>query len=59
MNYEIANASQSYTLPSHSKNLTHKPKLGKEYACPNALVDRLEEGSTGYNTQYKKLGRKW
>ena len=31
-----SNASQSYTLPSRSKKPTHKPKLVKEYACPNA-----------------------
>ena len=54
-----AHASQSYTLPSRSKKPTHKPKLVKEYACPNALTDRLEEGSTGYNNVYKSLGDKW
>ena len=36
-----------------------RPKLAKEYACPNALADRLEEGSTGYNKVYKSLGVKW
>jgi len=34
-----------------------RPKLVKESVCPNPLADRLEERSTGYNTQYKKLGR--
>ena len=38
---------------------TARPKLVKEYVCPNPLTDRLREGSTGYNTQYKKLGEKW
>ena len=32
-------ASQLYTLPSRSKKPTGKPKLVKEYACPNALVE--------------------
>ena len=36
-----------------------RPKLVKEYACPNPLKDRLEEGSTGYNKVYKSLGVKW
>jgi len=35
---------------------TAQPKLVKEYVYPNLLADRLEERSTGYNTQYKKLG---
>jgi hypothetical protein len=69
-----ANATQSYNysliilffkvfvnashLPSRAKSQPHKPKLVKEYACPNALADRLEEGSTGYNKVYKSLGNK-
>ena len=38
---------------------TPRPKLVKEYACPKTQIDRLEEGSTGYNKQYKTLGYKW
>ena len=55
MDYKLAHASQSYTLPSRSKKPTRKPKLVKEYACPNAPKDSMEEGSTGYNNVYKKL----
>lgn len=33
---------------SHKK-ANAQPKLVKEYACPNTLKDRLEEGSTDYN----------
>ena len=32
-------ASQSYTLPSRSKSPPQEPKLVKEYACPNTLVE--------------------
>jgi len=46
------NATQSYTLPSRSKKPTHKPKLVKEYACPNPLRNEDVERSTGYNTPY-------
>jgi len=35
---------------------TAQSKLVKEYACPNPLTTRLEEGSTGYNNVYKALG---
>ncbi len=38
---------------------TARPKLVKEYACPNALKDSLEERSTGYNNVYKALGSRW
>ena len=46
-----AHASQSYTLPSRSKKPTHKPKLVKEYACPNAqeeikIVANLKDNMT-------------
>ena len=41
------------------EKVTARPKLVKEYACPNALRDSSEEGSTGYNNVYKSLGDKW
>jgi len=31
---------------------TARPKLVKEYACPNPLRDSSGEGSTGYNNSY-------
>jgi hypothetical protein len=37
-----------YTLPSRTKP-TRKPKLGKEYGCPNRTVEeRNNEGTTRY-----------
>lgn len=30
-----------------------RPKLVKEYACPNTLTDRLEEVSIGYRKMHK------
>ena len=44
--------SQRFAVIHIAKSLekaTAQPKLVKEYACPNALNDSLEEGSTGYN----------
>ncbi len=38
---------------------TARPKLVKEYACPNALADRQKQRSTGYNKVYKSLGKRW
>jgi len=37
---------------------TTRPKLVKEYACPNPLTGSSEERSTGYNNVYKALGDK-
>ncbi|MGB4123388.1 MAG: hypothetical protein WBK40_04200 [Bacteroidales bacterium] len=37
---------------------SHKPKLAKEYGCPNA--DRKEnEKARAYNKVYKSLGNRW
>ena len=41
------------------KKATARPKLVKEYVCPNLLKYSLKEGSTGYNKVYKSLGNKW
>ena len=54
--------SQRFAVIHIAKSLekaTARPKLVKEYPYPNAMTDRLEGGSTGYNKVYKSLGNKW
>ena len=40
------------------KKATARPKLVKEYACPNPLKYRLKEECTGYNKVYQSLDNK-
>jgi len=58
MNNEKATAKGIHIAKSLKSQL-NEPKLVNKYVFANALTDRLEEGSTGYNTQYKKLDGKW
>jgi hypothetical protein len=50
-------ASHPYTLPSRSKKPAHRPKLVKEYGCPNARTDRGNKARK-HNTVYKTFGGK-
>jgi len=56
MHYKTQRFTVIHIAKSLEKSIA-RPKLVKEYACPNALSDRLEQGSTGYNNKYSAFGR--
>jgi hypothetical protein len=45
-------------LPSRSKKPAHRPKLVKEYGCPNARTDRGNKARK-HNIVYKTFGNQW
>ncbi len=51
MHYKTQRFTVIHIAKSLEKSIA-RPKLVKEYACPNTLEYRLEKGSTGYNKGY-------